>query len=393
MIEEIYTECIKCKNNYRPIIIYGAGLIGHLLYRSLLKKCDVKIDFFCTSFEPEYIDPITGIRVLNKDSLYLYKHALIIVAIGITYSKEMYKEIENFILNAGIPRENIILNPRDWILYEAQPYMDSDEKLNIFTLSFHVTKQCNLHCKLCGELLFGLVKRRSFPSTQIINDTRSIFSFIDYIHVMKLIGGEVFMYSKLDELIYYLNEFKDKIGLLEIYTNGAMDPKKKVLDAISAYSGNIQITISDYGDLSTAKKTLVQFGKKHDIKVNVLGFVTEEKSGYKAWIDCSKVIDLGETDEELAFKFMNCGQRLDFVLEDSILGKCTSFHMLNYALNREINRTEAIYLHDDTTRNEKRQKLLDFSSHKKYLDICRYCVWGTTLRENLPRVPAAEQME
>lgn len=88
---------------------------------------------------------------------------------------------------------------------------------------------------MCGQLLFGPVKRSFFPSEQIIRDTDTIFTLIDHIEIMKLIGGELLTYAKLDELINYLNKYKDKIGLLEIYTNGAIIPKLSVLNAIVNY--------------------------------------------------------------------------------------------------------------------------------------------------------------
>lgn len=318
---------------------------------------------------------------------------MIIIALGITFSKKTYREIEDYLLALGIPKESLIIDTHDWIVNEAKPYIDKEGKLNIYTLSFHVTKQCNLKCKMCGQLLFGVVKRRSFPADQIIHDTNKVFELIDHIEVMKLIGGELLTYAKLDELINHLNQYKHKIGLLEIYTNGAIIPQKKVLDSIMNYMGNIQVTISDYGKLSIAKQNWLEFGRETGVKINILGFVSEGESGYKGWIDCTETKDLGETKDELEIKFRGCGQRLDFVLEDSILGKCTSFHMLNYALNRPLNKEECVYINDNISNEEKRRKIVALGSDDKYLDICRYCVWGSSIRDKLERFPAAEQLE
>lgn len=390
----IYEKCIEFHHNGREIIIYGAGLAGHLIYRSLKNKYGVEADYFCTSFEAEHIDRDTKLTVLNRDSLCYHKQALVIVALGITFSDKTYIEIERFILLAGVPKENIIINTHDWIISEAKPYIDGNGKLNIYTLSFHVTKQCNLKCKMCGQLLFGLVERRSFPSEQIIRDSDTIFRLVDYIEVMKLIGGELLTYAKLDELIDHLNLYKDKIGLLEIYTNGAIMPKESILNAIVQYEGNIQVTISDYGKLSVAKEAWLKFGKDFNIKINVMGFNLErENTGYKGWIDCTKIEDLNETEDSLEQKFESCGQRLDFVLEDSVLGKCTSFHMLNYALGRELDKNESIYINDEISDEEKKKRIVELGSDDQYLQVCRYCVWGSSIRDKLPRFPAAEQME
>lgn len=392
-IKKIYEKCKKAHEKNNEVIIYGAGLVAHLIYNSLINKWDIKADYFCTSYEPEHIDKSTNLTVLNRESLRFHKNALVIVALGITFSERTYKEIENYVIAAGISKENLIIDTHDWIINEAKPYIDKNNKLNIYTLSFHVTKQCNLKCKMCGQLLFGPVKRRSFSSEQIIHDTDVIFELIDYIQVMKLIGGEVLTYAKLDELIIYLNKYKDKIGLLEIYTNGAIVPKKSILDAIASYQGNIQVTISDYGELSVAKEAWVEFGREFDIKINILGFMLEGKEGYKGWIDCRETKDLMESEEELVLKYQGCGQRLDFVLEDSILGQCTSFHMINYALRRELNKEECLYINDELSNEEKKKRIIALGFNDKYLGACRYCIWGSRIREKLERFPAAEQME
>lgn len=391
--DEIIEKCRNAQNRNQEIIIYGAGLAGHLIYKRLLKKYGISTDYFCTSFESEYIDRSTCLTVLNRESLKFHRDALVIVALGITFSKKVYQDIEEYVISVGISEENLIIETHDWIISEAKPYIDNNGKLNVYTLSFHVTKQCNLKCKMCAQLLFGLVDRKSFPPEQIIHDTDVIFELIDHIEILKLIGGEALTYAKLDELIIYLNKYKEKIDLLEIYTNGAIVPKKSICDAIAGYEGDIQVTISDYGKLSIAKEAWVEFGRESGVRINVLGFVSEGENGYKGWIDCTEIKDLGESEEELVLKYWGCGQRLDFVLEDSVLGKCTSFHMINYALGRELNKEDCVCLNDELSDEEKRKKIVALGSDDKYLDVCKYCIWGSTIRDKLERFPAAEQMD
>lgn len=317
---------------------------------------------------------------------------MVVAALGVTFSQKTYDDIEEYVIKAGVSKENVIMDTHNWIVHEAKPYIDQNGKLNIYTLSFHVTKMCNLKCKMCGQLLFGPVKRRAFPSEQIIRDTDVIFELIDHIEVMKLIGGEVFTYSKLDELINYLSRYMNKIGLLEIYTNGAIVPKPSTLEAIKNYKGDLQVTISDYGELSIAKEFWVNWGREHNIKINILGFESKGNAGYKGWIDCTKTKNLEESEEDLSLKYRSCEQRLDYVLEDSVLGKCTSFHMLNYALGRELDSKECVYINDELSIEEKRKKILALGSDDKCLEVCKYCVWGSSIRNTLPRFPAAEQM-
>lgn len=85
--------------------------------------------------------------------------------------------------------------------------------------------------------MFGLVPRRSFSPEQIEMDMETTFRLIDKIDVLKLIGGEVMMYTQLDKLIELINAHHEQVGLLEIYTNGAVKPKEKLLRSITRYKG------------------------------------------------------------------------------------------------------------------------------------------------------------
>ena len=392
MLKAVSGYIKKCEN-FKEIIIYGAGIAGHLLQRRLDEKYNIKINYFCTSFEDYHIDRETGLEVLNRNQLKEHLQALYIVTLGITYSQKAYEEIKEYLIRTGVYAENIIIDTNNWVIHEAKPYVDMMGKLHVYTVSYHITKQCNLKCKMCGQLLFGLVPRRSFSPEQIEMDMETTFRIIDKIDVLKLIGGEVMMYTQLDKLIELINAHHEQVGLLEIYTNGAVKPKEKLLRSITRYKGNIQITISDYGELSVAKDVWSDFGKSSNIRINILGFSLKDKEGYKGWIDCTKIENLGEDEETLRQKYNTCGQRLDYVLEDSVIGKCTSFHMLNYALKKCLKRDEAVYINDDISDEEKRKQILNLGEDNVGLDVCKYCIWGSNIRNSLPRYPAAEQLD
>lgn len=67
--QEIYEKCQSAYNKGNEIIIYGAGLIAHLIYNSMVNKWGICPDYFCTSFEPEHTDRRTHLTVLNRKSL------------------------------------------------------------------------------------------------------------------------------------------------------------------------------------------------------------------------------------------------------------------------------------------------------------------------------------
>ncbi len=76
--------------------------------------------------------------------------AVYIVTLGITYSQKAYEEIKEYLIRTGVCAENIIIDTNNWVIHEAKPYVDMMGKLQVYTLSYHIIKQCNLKCKMCG---------------------------------------------------------------------------------------------------------------------------------------------------------------------------------------------------------------------------------------------------
>lgn len=96
--EEI-SELGTMKNPYlsllknKKIVVYGAGALGHEIYKNLLKK-NIEIDCFCSGINGGYIDKNTGIPVIKKEELSRYLNAIIIMAIG---DAATTKEKENLV--------------------------------------------------------------------------------------------------------------------------------------------------------------------------------------------------------------------------------------------------------------------------------------------------------
>ena len=61
MLKAVSGYIKKCEN-FKEIIIYGAGIAGHLLQRRLDEKYNIKINYFCTSFEDYHIDRFGSIK-------------------------------------------------------------------------------------------------------------------------------------------------------------------------------------------------------------------------------------------------------------------------------------------------------------------------------------------
>ena len=127
--------------------------------------------------------------------------------------------------------------------------------LAINALDIVLTERCNLKCKYCEVLVQHFTDPRHIPIKQLMNETDAVFSKVDFVRDIHVLGGEPFVYPHIAEYMSYLKQYRGKIGSLYVITNGTIVPKDAVLDVISECDAFVMI--SDYGELSRKKDALV----------------------------------------------------------------------------------------------------------------------------------------
>lgn len=105
IISPIFQKIQECKE---PIIIYGAGALGHEVYNTLYKHHIVP-HFFCSGLHSGYIDEATGIKVIGKSDLTAYRDCILIFAIGDTASKDEKNQLRKDVIEMGF-KEELVLN-------------------------------------------------------------------------------------------------------------------------------------------------------------------------------------------------------------------------------------------------------------------------------------------
>lgn len=106
VVENFMFDILLRQNN--PIIIYGAGALGHAVY-DLLVRNNITPQYFCSGKKSGYTDSLTGLYVLHKDELTTYNDGNVILSIGDTASAEEKKQLKKDILAMGY-KESQIMN-------------------------------------------------------------------------------------------------------------------------------------------------------------------------------------------------------------------------------------------------------------------------------------------
>jgi hypothetical protein len=158
-----------------------------------------------------------------------------------------YKEIASQLKQLGL-KENIDFCALDLFC----TIMDWHDKNKIYINEVHmsVTTKCTLHCKNCNMFMTEYKEPCHLELSELKRDVDRLFDKVDEISTFALLGGEPLLYPDLDDLILYINKkYGNRIGRIEIITNGTIVPKreslkiykeKKVFFRISDYSNSIQ---------------------------------------------------------------------------------------------------------------------------------------------------------
>lgn len=163
-------------------------------------------------------------------------------------------------------------------------------------LGILLTTACNLNCKDCADLIpYRAVTR--YKKEEVIQDLDKVLESVDYIKEVLLIGGEVFLYKELDDILDYCKEQK-KIGTIILTTNGTIIPDTYILNSLK--HNKVILRISGYNDtVAPQRKELLKVISSYGIQCqNLDGMI---------WYNVGKNNFRNRSKEQLFEIFQSCG--------------------------------------------------------------------------------------
>lgn len=209
--------------------IWGAGLYGEDSYIHLKKH--LNISFFIDS-DPEKTE-FCGLTVFPPDRLQNFTGCIIVASSFYDEIKKSLKEMDF--------HEN-----KDFFFWKKFTSLYFYHVLNQISLSrvdISLTNRCTLRCKYCNMFMphFQNPDEQSFDA--IKQDIDGLFSVVDYVNTIKLLGGEPFLYKNLCNVIDYIGQhYGRQLGYLELYTNGTIVPNQSLLALMKAEKIKVQVT-------------------------------------------------------------------------------------------------------------------------------------------------------
>jgi organic radical activating enzyme len=265
-----------------------------------------------------------------------------------------------------------------------------DDILKCERTEFTITHRCNLKCKLCGAYSPYYSPTPHWSYEELTKSIDKYFEVVDYVGKLTLSGGEPLLHPQLAELLDYLEGYIERIGIVEIITNGTVVPDERTLKSLSA-SQKVSFIVDNYGPELSKKvpqiaDALNSFGIKHVVR-KYYG----EDAYYNGWIDMSDFSKRNRTEAENERIYKQCifSERFQrFLIADgrvyicAVCKRCESLGLVD-------SPDESLDLFDDQlTIAQKREQIRSFFDRKSFAS-CEYC---NGFYDNYERLVPAEQL-
>lgn len=238
--------------------------------------------------------------------------------------------------------------------------MGQGEELILPHLGILVTTYCNLNCRNCADLIPKRCSRHYLPE-EWKEDMRRLLTAVSYIEEVLIIGGEVFLYPWLEEILDFCGK-QEKIGKLILTTNGTVEPAERLVTCMER--NNVQIRVSGYSKTVAPKReTVIEKCRESGVEV--------ESLEHQDWADIGPACRRNRTEEELTNVFCTCMMK-DCVCMQSE-GKifyCSrsmgAYETDIYPVPRE---GEYVDVRNETHLAERLRKFYEL----RYISTCDYC--------------------
>lgn len=231
----------------KEIVIYGFGRVA---LRSIKKlKQDFRIKYVIDNKpDMQLIGKYLEWEIKNFQQVKDYiKSSKVIVATA----SSAYESIREDLLSVGMQEYKDFCKLEDFF---TEWYWKYRGEVCISQVTSSLTSKCTFKCRNCGSLMPYFKEHYNYLPDDILVDLNLFFNRVDYLASYYLVGGEPFLNKNLGTIIQAIyDNYSDKIGCIQIVSNGSVVPDKITLNILRECKVNVRL--SDYTDeISYAEK-------------------------------------------------------------------------------------------------------------------------------------------
>ncbi len=360
----------------KKLIIYGASVYGELAFRGL-ELMHIRPDLFCDrAFDRDA--SYMGIPVIDPEDLEDYPEDIILIA-----SADFFYEIKaylddmgcrnyydiNSLLHLPIDRNRLSARACEMLdnleLYAGTiNHIPDENSISIVHMGLTVSECCTLKCRDCSFLMQYYKHPRNVDIERYKYCVDRFLDIIDRITEIRPIGGEPFINPDMYKILEWYHDC-EKIGSLDVYTNGTIIPDERTLEALKYKK--VKVHISDYNAVNKESlQKVIEVLQKERIRYSVRRYEVWQRGG-----DLSK---RNFSHEKLEKVFAKCFMTNCYsFLKSRFYGCPRAAHGMNMGAVPDMPYDYVDFADESISDNVLKEQLIELIKQRKYLESCDYC--------------------
>ena len=369
-------------NDLQDIVLFGFGRQGKKMYSTL--NSDFNIVAIVDNSPEKQGKKIDDHIILSFDQAKSFLHGYKII---VTTSQYYYQSIREQLAAEGLA-EN-----RDYVMYQqfvTEWYFKHKNRINVLKTDISLTTKCTLNCENCMQFLpYWKPERKKENTIEYIEENLSVyFQSVDYVMDFDIVGGEPFLYSKINEFIELIGKkYRNRVGYIGFITNGMIMPKEETLHLLKKYS--MDVSISDYSENIEYKHCIPQLVKK--LEEYQIDYMWNKNID---WFDFGFPRNKYHYEGEEAICHTQCCNSIEHILDDKKLFYCGLEWSAQKGDLFPIEERAYVDLQKTAVGIIDRKEILEMilgNLQGGYLEFCKVC--GGFGIDNNNRVATAKQIE
>lgn len=181
------------------------------------------------------------------------------------------------------------------------------EKIVFHRVVFNPTFRCTLKCELCCVYApYFPPPGPYYPFQDLTEQIARFFEIVDFADIFTIAGGEPLLHKSLADIVDFVNQYRTRIGRLEIITNGTLLPSERLIQSVKA--ANARFLVDDYGpELSIKAEEIEALLKERNVMHERRPNGDTEKGAHcDGWLDILHFSDEPISQHEAEKLFSKC---------------------------------------------------------------------------------------